>query len=158
MRIKIEVIPHNHQRYDTVGDWQWDEFGNLFIKVSDLNHQRINRVIRETNPERHFEKGPNMAYYEPQIEKDTSGECLIAIHELIEAVLCRFNFPEITGEEVDKFDMGPGKKLADPGDDQRAPYHRQHLCASVVERLIAKELNINWQEYEKRIGYLPRNK
>lgn len=42
--IKIEVIPHKEQRYDTVGDWQFIG-DDLLIRVSDLNDERYNFLI-----------------------------------------------------------------------------------------------------------------
>lgn len=36
MRITIETIPHDDQRYPTLGDWTFDEGGNLNVKVSTL--------------------------------------------------------------------------------------------------------------------------
>ena len=59
MKITIETIPHDKQRYDTVGDWQFDE-ENLNIKVSEIPTS-------------------GHGYY----------ELLIGIHELVEAILCK---------------------------------------------------------------------
>ena len=39
MKIVIETIPHMQQRYNTIGDWQWEN-GNLYIKVSDMGDWR----------------------------------------------------------------------------------------------------------------------
>src|SRR5882762_2975119 len=39
MRIVIEIIPHKDQRYPSVGDWQFDEQGNLSIRVSHSQHK-----------------------------------------------------------------------------------------------------------------------
>lgn len=35
MKISIEFIPHTAQRYDTLGDWFWDDDQNLRIFASD---------------------------------------------------------------------------------------------------------------------------
>ena len=35
MRIAIEYIPQENQRYDTAGDWYYDSRGDLQIRVSD---------------------------------------------------------------------------------------------------------------------------
>ena len=45
MKITIETIPHSEQRYDTVGDWQFDEYGNLNIKVSELGKDYMNFLV-----------------------------------------------------------------------------------------------------------------
>lgn len=44
MKIIIEVVPHNTQRYNTIGDWQW--FGEtLQIKVSDMGDWRKEMLV-----------------------------------------------------------------------------------------------------------------
>ena len=40
LRIVIETIPHSRQRYPTVGDWQVDKAGNLYVTVSKMSDQR----------------------------------------------------------------------------------------------------------------------
>ncbi len=36
-KIVMEIIPHNEQRYDTVGDYWEDENGDWQFKISDMN-------------------------------------------------------------------------------------------------------------------------
>jgi hypothetical protein len=123
--IKIKTVEHKDQRYDTVGDWYYTSEGNLVINVSNLG--------------------------------DWRKEALIAVHELIECILCRER--NISEEEVTDFDITfennrkPGNKN-EPGDDLNAPYHYEHQFASIIERAIALELGINWQEYEKSLNNL----
>lgn len=45
MKITIETISHNQQRYPTVGDWQWSSEGNLNIKVSDVGDIEYNFLV-----------------------------------------------------------------------------------------------------------------
>lgn len=45
MNIIIEKIPHNHQRYNTVGDWIFNENGDLNIKISDMNNWKYEVLI-----------------------------------------------------------------------------------------------------------------
>lgn len=45
MKITLEVIPHSQQRYNTCGDWQFDEEGNLNIKVSDTQNTFMNFLL-----------------------------------------------------------------------------------------------------------------
>jgi hypothetical protein len=40
----VHVIPHEEQRYDTVGDWQWQGDG-LVVTVSDLGDHRFNLLV-----------------------------------------------------------------------------------------------------------------
>lgn len=76
---------------------------------------------------------------------DPRYEMLVAIHELIEATLCAHR--GITEAAVDAFDLswdGSGE----PGDDRAAPYYREHQFATSIERLMAHELGVDWNEYE----------
>ena len=77
---------------------------------------------------------------------------LIAIHELIEALLCRAH--GVTAEAVDAWDMGPGKEMDEPGDDPRAPYHREHDFALCLERLLAHEIGVDWNAYGDAVDAL----
>ena len=77
---------------------------------------------------------------------------LIAVHELVEALLCKAH--GVSMEAVDEWDMGQGKELDEPGDDPRAPYHREHEFAGCVERLLAHELGIDWNDYEDALDAL----
>lgn len=83
---------------------------------------------------------------------------LIAVHELIEAMLCEND--GITQEEVDQFDMNWEKPLpeinnySEPGDDPRSPYYNQHQFASAIEMLLAQRLGVNWARYEEEINKL----
>ncbi len=63
-------------------------------------------------------------------------ELTIAIHELIEMILCLHR--HISEEEVTKFDLN--YKGKDPGRSKQAPYHKEHEFANKVERMLLKEL------------------
>lgn len=128
MQIKIKTINRNKQRYPTIGDWVWGKKGDLFIYVSEMFN---------------FKK------------RLYSYEILVAFHELVEAILCRDR--GITQSSVDKFDIQFEKKRTnqdEPGHDSRAPYKKEHITAEKFERLLAKELNIDWDEYEGYISSL----
>lgn len=76
---------------------------------------------------------------------------LIAIHELIEAFLCRQR--GITEEEVTDFDKG-FRGEGEPGDNIFAPYHMEHIFATSIETALANELGIDWKEYEDTLNKL----
>ena len=128
MRIEFRIVPHTKQRYDTVGDY-YPQRGALWIKVSDLKDRRY--II------------------------------LVFLHELIEYLLCRL--ARVKARDIDLFDrtyeQTRGQGVApcgcqhhdEPGDDEHAPYHRQHLCASGCEVLIAKTLEVDWAKYERAV-------
>ena len=75
---------------------------------------------------------------------DERYEQLVAVHELIEALLCRVN--RVDELEVDDFDMqfdGEGE----PGDDPDCPYQTEHFAATTVERILSAEMGVAWSEY-----------
>ncbi len=119
MRIIINTIPHDQQRYPTVGDWEWDG-DKLTILVSDMRNWRY--------------------------------EMLVAFHEIAEALICKHR--GISEESVTEFDMQyeKSRKLDDndsePGDSLNAPYYQEHQFATCVERLLARELGVDWNTYD----------
>jgi hypothetical protein len=82
---------------------------------------------------------------------DARSNMLVALHEMVEALLCREH--GVSGDVVDAWDMGPGAEMDEPGDDPSAPYHVEHRVADVVERLVAIEM-ISWQQHERNIEKL----
>jgi hypothetical protein len=123
MEIHIKSIPHGEQRYPTCGDWQFEANGDLTIRVSKLS--------------------------------DWRREALIAVHELVEVLLCKND--GVTEQAVDEFDMEYEKNRAaddidsEPGMDPKAPYHRQHRRADVIERSLAIDLGVDWEKYADEI-------
>lgn len=121
MKITICTIPHQNQRYGTPGDWTFDANGDLDIWVSRSSNWRY--------------------------------EALMSVHELIEVLICKHR--GITQESVDAFDIqyekdrasGLHGKSDEPGDDLKAPYRREHCIATAVERLLAAELDVSWNDY-----------
>lgn len=75
---------------------------------------------------------------------------LVAVHELIEALLC--NAAGVTQEAVDAFDMGPGADIDEPGDDPAAPYREQHQMATEIEMALACAMGVPWDEYDAAVG------
>lgn len=76
---------------------------------------------------------------------------LVGIHELIESYLCKKR--GIKEEDATNFDLqfeGNGE----PGDSKFAPYNKEHKFATKIERLCAKELKVNWIEYDKCLSDL----
>lgn len=82
---------------------------------------------------------------------DWRYEALVLIHELIEMFLTRHH--GIKWEWIDAFDMAH-PELDDPGADPRAPYHREHLAATRIEKLLALLLGVKWSEYEAAFNKL----
>ena len=130
MKIIIETIPHNKQRYNTCGDWQYTKEGDLRVKVSEM--KTIHGVV--------------MSHV---------MESVIGLHEVIEALSCSHD--GITEEQVDKFDTDPlieedieGLGIEE-GDHPNAPYKQQHTLATGIERILCYTLGIPWYEYENQL-------
>jgi len=90
---------------------------------------------------------------------DWRREALIAVHELVEAMLCKHD--GVSEASVDEFDKAyeaarPADDVeSEPGDDPRAPYVDQHCFATGIERLLAARLGVKWNEYADEIESLP---
>lgn len=129
LNIHISTIPDTEQRYDTVGDYQSKKDGSQLVTVSDMSDPRY--------------------------------EFLIALHEIVESYLCKQR--GITDEAIDAFDMEFEAKRADddltsePGNQEDAPYHKEHVFATKIERLMADELGVSWEEYAKACAALTNN-
>ena len=114
--LNVRVVPQSKQRYPTVGDWVFDIFGDLNMKISDMG-----------NPDYEF---------------------MVAIHEAVEAWLCRKR--GISEESVMEFDTSEyGLKLEDPGSDPKAPYHKEHMLALKIEKMLCDEMGLDWDKYEQ---------
>ena len=125
MNITIRTIPYDAMRYPTCGDWVFADEHNLQITVAGIGDRRM--------------------------------EALIGVHELIEALLC--DRRGITTQAVDAFDkMFEATRKDDdpsePGDSPLAPYRREHFFAEAIERLLAAEMGVDWNEYADRIDAL----
>lgn len=109
---------------------------------------------------------------------DERFEAMVAIHECVEALLCRNDgVPE---KRVDDFDAmyerartavekgivthkhpdptNPGihseilaNPLAEPGDSRFSPYATQHGWATAVERILAGAFGVSWAEYDETV-------
>ena len=126
MKIIIETIPHDQQRYPTCGDWQWTDSETLSIKVSQLSDWRREALI---------------AIHE-------LAEVLMCKQDGVteESV-------DIFDKEFEK--NRPDGNEDEPGDDPLSPYRKQHFTATNIERILAQALGVDWKEYEDEICALP---
>ncbi|NYZ80195.1 hypothetical protein H0N95_03035 [Candidatus Micrarchaeota archaeon] len=123
-KIEIITVPYEKQRYETVGDY-YRKNGKWVIATSKM--------------------------------KDWRYEMLIAIHEVIELTLIRER--GITVKEIEDFDKkwdkeyerGLHSKKDEPGFDKRAPFRKEHAFATKIEKMLAKELGVDWKKYEKDV-------
>jgi hypothetical protein len=128
LHIYIDTIPHKDQRYPTCGDY-WE----VTIEDKPVTEVRISEL-----PERDY-------------------EFLVAIHELVELHLCSKRGVNI--EDIDRFDKAfeasrTPESFDEPGDDLKAPYHKEHVFATWIERLVAQELGVNWDTYNNAVNNL----
>lgn len=122
LHIEIKTIPDKDQRYDTVGDY-WEKDGKDEIRVSEMGNRQY--------------------------------EFFVAIHEMIEQFLCENK--GITDEDITKFDTEYESKrkvgdASEPGESIYAPYHKEHMFATKIERLLAEECKIDWDKYNHYIN------
>lgn len=123
-QISISVISHKEQAYDTCGDYEFVDEDCLDVTISKTK---------------------------------ADYEFLVMIHEMIEWYLTQKR--GISIKKITAFDKSFEKKrkkgnTSEPGDSKAAPYYKEHQFATSVERLVAKELKIDWSDYEKMINSL----
>lgn len=129
MRIYIDTIPHKEQRYDTVGDYYYDElFEEDCITVSDMKNKDYEFLV---------------AIHE------LTEMYLCKRNDISEKKITAFD---------KKFEKKNKKNNLEPGDDPAAPYCREHCIATGIERTIAGVLGISWKNYEKKMESLKYGK
>ena len=111
--INIKVIPYREQRYETYGDYWFDE--NKVLQV---------RASSEDNNGRPF---------------DSRFIYGIILHELFELGVVQYRNISIDKiEEFDKAYLG-----SDPGSHPEAPYHKEHMKALAVEEMFYQEVEFD---------------
>ena len=122
MKINIEVIPNEKQRYPTVGDYWYDKKGVLQVRVSDMgNDQYAELVIVHELVELFLCKAKGVKF------------------EDIDAFDKAFEEKRQSGN------------VDEPGDDDAAPYREEHLFATGIEKLLCSKLGINWAKYDRTV-------
>lgn len=125
MKIKIETIPHQQQRYPTVGDY-WEENGSEEIRVSEMPDWR----------------------YEALVAVHEMIEMILTRHRNIdEHAISTFDIDFEQSREK-------GLVMGEPGDHIHAPYRKEHFFATNLERLLAAELEVDWFEYDHFVDSL----
>jgi hypothetical protein len=125
MKIHVETIPHEAQRYPTVGDY-WEQDGVEQVRVSEMRDWR----------------------YEVLVIVHELIEMAITRHRGIpEQAISEFDIAFESSRE-ERLIVG------EPGDHPQAPYRREHFFATNLERLLAAELEVDWFEYERYVDGL----
>jgi hypothetical protein len=126
MKIQLETIPHEQQRYPTVGDYWEDENGVEQVRVSAMKDWR----------------------YEVLVGVHELIELALARHRGIsEKAISDFDIAFESSKEQ-------GSVSGEAGDHPLAPYRREHFFATSLERMLAAELDVDWGEYERYIDTL----
>jgi len=125
MRIIIETIQHEDQRYPTVGDYWVDADGTKHIVVSDMQNDNYAFLV---------------ALHELVEQK------LCEHRGISEESITRF--------DEDYEDLREDDDVSEPGDDLEAPYRNEHNFATGIERLMCAELGIPWKVYSDTVENL----
>ena len=121
LNIEIKTIKQSEHRYETLGDYWHDTDGKIHIRCTSL--------------------------------KSEDSEFLVILHELVEMYITKKRgIPEPVIQAFDiKFEEeraeGKWDENAEPGDDPRAPYKTEHCLAEIIERLVARELGVDWKQH-----------
>lgn len=126
--IEVRTIPHNQQRYDTVGDWWTDEEG-WHIRVSYMGNWRYNFLVA-------FHELLEMAWCKQKGVKQADVDAFDICFEKNRAPC----------------------DLSEPGDDPRAPYRYGHQMATLAERFAALVIGVKWDKYEAAVNGLEYRK
>jgi hypothetical protein len=127
MKIHIETVPHEKQRYPTCGDWQFINPEYLKVSVSAMH-----------NPD-----------YEFLVGIHETIEAWLAVKRAgpgVEKVLDAFDIEyENNRQEGD---------TSEPGDDPRCPVYLEHQIATGIERILAGMIGVEWQKYDQGVNDL----
>jgi hypothetical protein len=123
---EVKTIPIADQRYSTAGDYFIEENGSVQFRITEQKH-----------PDYEF---------------------LIALHEIIEEYLTRR--AGIREQDILAYDLHWEKRhakglttAAEPGHEPGCIYRDQHVFAEIIEGLVALELGIDFDKYDKEIIY-----
>ena len=124
--IQIKTIPHDEQRYPTVGDYWLDPVtGRLEIRVSDMGNWK----------------------YEALVAIHELAEYLQITHEGVPIEdIDRFDIEFERGRRSDDF--------SEPGNNPQAPYFLAHQVATCIEAMMANRLGVDWNDYDKKVNEL----
>ena len=129
--INFKVIPHDEQRYETVGDY-WFEDAILQVRVSKMDsaHKEFLVFIHE------------MVEVYLILSKGIAIEDIDKFDKRFEEF--RTAYPDLVGDD-------------EPGDHPKAPYYKEHAVATRIEKWLAQTLNEDWDLYEDKCNSLYRH-
>lgn len=126
--VVIKTIPHNGQRYETVGDYFTDALGVRQFRISEMQ-----------NPDYEFLVALHEFIESYLVQKRGISDAVIDdFDKAFEAERARGTFQD--GDE--------------PGDSLVAPYHEEHTFATIIEEAVAAELGVEWGSYTAAVDAL----
>ena len=125
INFQYKVIPSTWFDYNSAGNYAVDLDGNIILFVAKMENELY--------------------------------EDLVKVHEIIEVILILKRGIKIS--DIDKFDMVDvfeldQKNSDDPGVSKLAPYHKEHMFATKIEKLLCKELELDWETYDQSFDKL----
>ncbi len=126
MGIFVQYIHHSLQRYDTCGDWWFDEHGSLQVRVSMMDDKRSMEAV---------------ALHE------IIEALLCRAHGVPEEEVSRFD------KQYEA--MRTPHDTSEPGDEPDAPYHVEHRAATLIEKKYLSHLGVSWKEHTETVNNLP---
>ncbi len=128
-KIIIKTIPDSHQRYNTVGDYYFDEQGNRVFAVSDMNNWKYEMLV---------------------VVHEMIEAALCEDRGVTDKMIDDFDFTFETKRLTDP-------NIGEPGDQPEAPYFKEHQFATKIEKMLAEELGVDWNSYASVCAKLDRN-
>lgn len=126
MEIHIKTIAHKDQRYETVGDYWYDDLGILQVRVSGMGDP----------------------FYETMVViHELIEEALTKKRGLSEPEIMDF---DIAFEKARA--LGLKTKESEPGFDENAPYLKEHTFATSVEMGMCALSGVSWNEYDRTVN------
>jgi hypothetical protein len=125
LRIQIETIPHDKQRYPTVGDWWHGSDGSWQFCVSSMDDWRFEFAV---------------AIHE-------LVECALCLWAGVSQ-------KQVDDFDIAFEKRRTINDVREPGDATNAPYRVQHCVATGVERIVIALLGVSWQEYSDKVDSL----
>jgi hypothetical protein len=122
MKIQLRTIPHKSQRYETVGDWEVGDSGEILISVSDMGNEDYAFLV-----------GIHEAIEVWLCRKRGITQ------DQVDAFDIKFEEERENGD------------VSEPGDSPDAPYRKEHFFATNIERIIAAELGVDWAKYDRTV-------
>lgn len=123
MEIHIKTIPHDRQRYETVGDYFYDSDGVLQVRVSDMGNcfyetmTAVHEIIEEALTKKRGLSEPEIMAFDEAFERARA--------------------------------MGLRTPEEEPGFSNDAPYLREHMLATSVEMMMCALAGESWNDYDR---------